>query len=108
MKNNNYYGVYSSPYLYDGEPYVGSAEVSEEACYAACGTDEVCLAVFDNEADACQRCKYETYKDIYDGLEEQCNENNLQFQEDWVHIDTEMGVATVQNEYGRILASLRF
>lgn len=104
----NYYGVYVSPYCNDGEPYVGSPEVSEEACYTACGTDEVCLAVFDNEADAYQRCQYETFKDIYDILEEQCNENNLQFQEDWVHIDTEIGVATVQNEYGRTLASMMF
>ena len=105
MKNNNYYGVYVSP---DGEPYVGSPKTSEEACYTACGTDEVCLAVFDNEVDANWRCNYEIYKDIYDALEKQCDESNLQFQEDWVHIDTQLGVATVQNEYGRTLASLRF
>ena len=41
-------------------------------------------------------------------LEEQCNKNNLQFIEDWVHIDTQNGVAVVQNEYGRILASIHF
>lgn len=41
-------------------------------------------------------------------LEEQCNKNNLQFQEDWVHIDTQNGYAVVQNEYGRILASIHF
>ena len=58
MKNNNYYGVYSSPYLYDGEPYVGSPKDTLEECYSVCGTDERCLIVFNNEHDA------EEYRDI--------------------------------------------
>ena len=48
------------------------------------------------------------FDNIIKELENQCNETNLQFQEDWVHIDIDNGYAVVQNEYGRILASIHF
>lgn len=106
--SNYYYGVYESPYCHDGELYVGSPKNSEQECYDACGTDEQCWGAFTFEEDAEAFCRYINNKSIYDTLEEMCNERNLQFNEDWVHIDKSMGIATVQNEYGRILASLHF